>query len=72
MSICIGEQKKEIKNWVLMGKRSRKKGKRSFLTIKIHSSKFLVHKMAWKAFKEVFPAEKYLVGKRFTKAIVNV
>ena len=54
-----------------MGKRSKKTVKDLFKRLKDVQVNFWCTD-AWKAFKEVFPADSHLVGKRFTKAIEGV
>lgn len=54
-----------------MGKRSKKTVKDLFKRMKgieVHFWRI----DAWKAFKEVFPVDRHLVGKKFTKAIEGV
>ena len=78
-------QSKKKKVWILyaycaqtneilaltMGKRSRKTVKDLFKRLKDIQVNFWCTD-AWKAFKEVFPAENHLIGKCFTKAIEGV
>ena len=79
----VGSKKKKV--WILyaycaarkeilaltMGKRSRKTVKDLFKRMKNIEVNFWCTD-AWKAFKEVFPADKHLIGKKFTKAIEGV
>ena len=79
----VGSKKKKV--WILyaycaqtneilaltMGKRSKKTVKDLFKRMKgieVHFWRI----DAWKAFKEVFPVDRHLVGKKFTKAIEGV
>ncbi len=54
-----------------MGKSSKKTVKDLFKRMKNIEVNFWCTD-AWKAFKEVFPTDKHLIGKRFTKAIEGV
>jgi IS1 family transposase len=63
-------QTKEILG-LTMGKRNRKTVKDLFKRLKNMNINFWCTD-AWKAFQEVFPAQKHLIGKRFTKAIEGV
>jgi IS1 family transposase/transposase-like protein len=78
-------QSKKKKVWILyaycaqtneilaltMGKRSKKTVKDLYKRLKDIQVNFWCTD-AWKAFKEVFPADSHLIGKRFTKAIEGV
>lgn len=79
----VGSKKKKV--WILyaycaatkeilaltMGKRSKKTVKDLFKRMKNIEVNFWCTD-AWKAFREVFPADKHLIGKKFTKAIEGV
>ena len=82
MAFC---KKKNNKTWIFKAlDRNTKKvvawviGKRNIATVKLlyeklkHIKNCNFYTDSWKAFKEVFPADKHLIGKKFTKAIEGV